>query len=352
MWYHTRMLSRRSKRATIGFLFTTITVLLLLFSVARYFSAKEEKRRYLEEKSALRVAEPNVVTVEAQPHIRKRRYPAELRPWLDAKVPAEVAGVVVNTAVEPGSRVRKGDVLVTLDPRMAEIEVGAWRTRHAENQRLLAEASTLKERSVASRTELEAAAARAAVSGAELESAEERLQRHTVFAPFDGVVNTRMVDVGDAVGAYQPVADLVDLNRFRAVFYVGDVEVAAFAEGQTVDLILPGMPGRVFKPVVRFVAGAAERESRLFRIEAELAGEEAQGLPGRVQAVVEAEIAVYRDIPFVPAAAVAIVGRTPTVQRLLESGKTEPAGIEIGPEIDGAYPVLSGLKTGDRIVIR
>jgi hypothetical protein len=67
---------------------------------------------------------------------------------------------------------------------------------------------------------------------------------------------------------------------------------------------------------------------------------------------VTAAVRLYRDTLFIPTAAVRLEGARALVQRVREGAAAEPVSIEIGPEIDGRFPVLAGLDAGDRLLVR
>ena len=346
------MLSRRRKRAILGFLFVGAFVVLLFFSVARYFAALEERRRYLDERANLEPRPPNVYVVERGDRVQERKFAAAIEPWRAATLASEVSAQVERITVEIGDRVARGDVLVELDDDLAQAALAAAEARVAENRRLLAERRKLAEREVAARTELEAARARLAISEAELDQARENLALHTVKAPFDGAVNARHVEVGDLARQGTRLLELVDTARLRVVFHVSDSEIASFERGQTVALWVNGRPGPPLEPEVRFLAEAAHPSTRLFRVEAVLDAPPA-GLRGGQQGSVVASIEIHDDSLFVPAAAVRLAGDSALVTRAGD-GETgvELTEIEIGPEVDGMYPVLDGLAEGDRILIQ
>ena len=90
---------------------------------------------------------------------------------------------------------------------------------------------------------------------------------HTaIAAPFKGVVEQRMVEVGDFVEAGDPVAMVIEQDPFLVVgdapeamvarFEVGEPGVAQLADGRTA-------PGHI-----RFVATQADEATRTFRVEA------------------------------------------------------------------------------------
>ena len=65
----------------------------------------------------------------------------------------------------------------------------------------------------------------------------------------------------------------------------------------------------------------------------------------------ETEVEAFAEGPVVPAAAVRFTGNEASV--LLEGGNsTARSPVRLGPEIDGRFPVLEGLKAGDRVLIQ
>lgn len=347
------MISRRAKRVAIGTFILVFSIVFILVSVGRYVESARELRRYEEERAAIQAPPINIHTVETRNMPQMRRYSAELRPWMAADVPAEIPGRVTETLVEPGLPVREGDPLVRLDARFASLVVEQAAAQYEESERLRQEAEQLVRTNAVSRTQFDAAAAEARRSRAALEEAKERLARHTVRSPFDGIVNERYVDIGEAVSANEAVASVVDLSRLRVVFYVSEEELEAFQPGRQLDLQVQARPGLSLEPSIDFVSRSADPRTRLFRVEAVLdnAGSD---LPGGLQGVVEAEIARFADLPFIPAAGVRFAGRSATVLRPAANLDEDPVPVtvQLGPEIDGFYPVLDGLAAGDRILIR
>jgi len=344
------MISRRAKRATIGFIVLALVIASLTMAVARYFQNREERRRYEEEQAKVEPLPVVDYTVRRQTKVRKREYPAELLPWTDAAVPAEVTGRVVETYVEAGQEVQEGEPLVRLDSAQAEFRLREAEARLDERMRLVEEAKVLLQKRVASKTEYEALASEVREVRAQCDALRDDLARHLIRAPFTGVVNRRMVDVGEAVRVNDPVARLVDLDRLRVEFYVSEFDLSSFEVGESLDLIVPTQPDKVFKPQVDFMARVAADDTRLFRIEAILPNEDTK-LPGGIQGEVTAEVGSFNAL-FVPAAAVRFEGADAQVLRINGEKETGLVTVRLGPEIDGYYPVYDGLNAGDRILIR
>jgi len=343
--------SRRKKRVLLGFFALILVVAFFLLASYRFADAMREQRRYEQERMEMKPPAVNLVQVERRDAPQLRRYAAQLRPWMEAGVPAEVAGRVVEVLVEGGDEVEAGQPLIRLDETLSRIAVDQARSRYEEAVRLQAEAQRLLRTRAISETAFQSQVATVRTDQAALADATERLARHTVRAPFTGVVNERLVDLGDAVNLNEPVVRLVDLEKLRVEFYVSENDLFAFPVGKPVSLQLQSQPGRAFTPEVDFVARSADPATRLFRVEAVLPNP-GQDLAGGLQGVVEAEIRRFPETPFVPAAAVRFSGRRSLVWKKDASGEAVLTDIAVGPEIEGYYPVLEGLAEGDEVFIK
>jgi len=152
---------------------------------------------------------------------------------VEAKQHAQIgpleAGRVATLSVEIGDTVSLGQQLLTLDSQLAELEVlGALAEVKAANVnlkeavRLYQEAQKLSEQKVVAKTLIAERAALVASGKAQLAKAnatlslqQERLNRHSLKAPFDGVIAQRNVDVGEWITQQTRVFALVAQNELR-----------------------------------------------------------------------------------------------------------------------------------------
>jgi len=345
------ILTRRNKRAILGFLAVVLMVGFILISAGRFLAGVKDKQRFEQEREELKPPEPESVMVVDTSPVRIRDYSSEILPWMEARVPAEVPGRVLEAPIEAGTVVRAGDVLVRLDAARSRIALDLAQARHEEALRLFGEAERLQKSRVVSQTQYESVRSEVRITKAQVADAQDNLERHTIRAPFDGVVNERLVEVGDAVSVSEAVATVVDLSKLRVRFAVAEAEIGAFPPGRPVKLRVLSAPRESLEPRVAFVARSADPGTGLFRVEALLDNADRR-FPGGLQGEIEAEVQVFPRGPVVPAAAVRFTGRDAYV--LKDEGGEEPVltRIVVGPEVDGVFPVLEGLKAGDRLYVR
>jgi multidrug efflux system membrane fusion protein len=198
-------------------------------------------------------------------------------------VRAETAGKVAAIRADKGTAVKKGDTIceINVDARRAMLE----QARATMTQRKLEyEASkTLQEKGFRSETSVAGDLAGYQASKAEVERMEKEFENTKIRAPFDGVVDDRMVDVGDYLAPGQPCALVVALDPFLIIGRVSEKDVHFIQIGNSGWAKL--VTGERVEGKVRFVAKSSDNATRTFRVELEVANPE-----GRLRDGITAEM--------------------------------------------------------------
>ena len=191
-----------------------------------------------------------------------------LQPTLSTNIGSELSGTVLRVNVDVNDKVKKGQVLVVLDPAKLQDQIlrskatlASARGKVAQMRATVTEATATLTRledvarlsggKTPSRTELDTgratldraladrASARASVRDAlaALSTDEINLSKSSIVAPSDGIVLTRNVDPGNAVAASLQAVTLFtiaeDLTRLRLWVYVDEADVGSVKVGQT-----------------------------------------------------------------------------------------------------------------------
>ena len=183
-------------------------------------------------------------------------------------VRAETAGKVAAIRADKGTVVKSGDTI-------CELNVDARRAMQAQaratmqQRKLEYEASKqLQGKGFRSETSTAGDLARYEGSKAEVERMEKELENTKMRAPFDGVVDDRMVDVGDYLAPGQPCALVVALDPFLIVGRASEKDVGFLKTGDFGWAKL--ITGERVEGKVRFVAKSSDQATRTFRVELEV----------------------------------------------------------------------------------
>jgi membrane fusion protein, multidrug efflux system len=198
---------------------------------------------------------------------------------------AETAGKVAAIRADKGTFVKAGQTVCELnvDARTAMLtEARAIRTQ----RQLEYDASKkLQGKGFRSDTSVAGDLAEYQAAKAQVERMEKELENTKIKSPFDGVVDDRMVNVGDYLSPGQPCALVIDQDPFLVVGQVSEKDVQLIKIGDTgwANLIT----GERVEGKVRFIAKSSDEATRTFRVELEVANPE-----GKIRDGVTAEIHV------------------------------------------------------------
>ncbi len=212
---------------------------------------------------------------------------------------AEVAGRVVEVAVEEHAHVAAGDLLVRLDPALPEAAVARARAslQRARATAGLARAELrrqqgLAEKGVTSAAELDRAeseerstAAEVAEARAALVDAQTRLAKTRITAPFGGVVSALDLEPGAYLRPGSPVARLDDLSEVEIEVGVGDAQILGIGEGDTARVRVDVLPGEPFSGRVHEIGRVADAQTRKYPVPVRVANPEERLLPGMLGTV-------------------------------------------------------------------
>lgn len=178
---------------------------------------------------------------------------------------AETGGRVAAEPLRKGAEVAQGDVLCRVDSGTREAQFAEAEARLAEAEQELRAAEGLSEGGFAAQTRL--IAARAAKSAAEsaLAAAEQEIDRLSIRAPFDGILETDTAELGELLQPGELCATLVQLDPMRISGFVPEARIDRVATGARAGARLPG--GRTVTGEVSFVSRTADPETRTFRVE-------------------------------------------------------------------------------------
>lgn len=138
-----------------------------------------------------------------------------LWPNRSSDIGAETGAIVADVLVRRTNRVKKGDLLVQLDDRIARAELAkAVIFRDISGEKLKRAEAVTQGRSI-SADEIGTLRADAAMAEVDYKRAKLQIDRARILAPFDGTVADMMTEAGQLINV-QPLLRLIETRRLRA----------------------------------------------------------------------------------------------------------------------------------------
>jgi multidrug efflux system membrane fusion protein len=175
------------------------------------------------------------------------------------EVRAETSGRVVSPPLRSGAFVTAGDVLCQLDPGTREAELEQARAALAEAEINNSAAQELRERGFAPDTRAAATEAAIHAARAAVERAETELERLTIEAPFDGVLEADTAELGALLQPGSLCATVIQLDPIKVVGFVPETLVHRVRLGARPAR---GWSGREVAGEVTFLSRSADPSRR------------------------------------------------------------------------------------------
>ncbi|MDB6016513.1 MAG: Efflux transporter, family, subunit [Pedosphaera sp.] len=198
-----------------------------------------------------------------------------LNPVVNVEIGSQISGIISKLYADFNSPVTNGQIIAQLDPATfkavrdqaegelenskAALELSQVEKKRADelyNAKLISQSDY--DKAVA---DLHQAQANVMIKNASLEQAQVNLNRATIYAPIDGVVISRNVDVGQTVAASLSAPTLFvianDLAKMQIDASVSEADVGGIELGQNVNFTVDAFPYRTFRGSVLQVRNAA-----------------------------------------------------------------------------------------------
>jgi HlyD family secretion protein len=328
-----------------------------------------------------------------------RLYPAQAYTVLNASgyvvaqrkaaVSSKSTGRLAYLGVEEGSRVKKGQILASLENedliasrdqavaqvKQAEADLGTAqaelvdaRLQYQRYKTLVAQDLVPKQdfdtavaRDAKARAGVAVAQARIKVARAGLANTQAALEYTYIRGPFDGVVTTKYAEVGEvvapfgaAVNARAAVVTMADLNSLMVEVDVAESNLDKVRPGQPCEISLDAIPDRRFAGEVHMIVPTADRTKATVLTKVKFLDSDARILPE-----MSAKVA-FLSQPLDPAArqprliipkGALLTREGRTYSFLVIGNRVKLVLVTPGLTMNDLVEIESGLKEGDRVVL-
>lgn len=271
-------------------------------------------------------------------------------------VTSKVAAVITAIRFTEGQQVTTGQALVATEDSEARANLAAAQAAALESRNAFERGKQIYGQQLISKSELDTLDAKLKADQARVHAAEAQLAEHTIRAPFAGRVGLRKVSVGALVNAGTEITSLDDTATMKLDFSIPETFLATVRAGLEVQARASAFPDQQFKGKVATVDTRIDPETRSVAVRALLPNPKGMLRPGmfltvnlireRVDALLLPEQAL---VPEQDKQFVFVVVRdegTPS-----SGWKASKRAVTIGRRQPGVVEVVSGLTTGDQVIV-
>jgi len=298
--------------------------------------------------------------------------PGNMFAWVDSPIYARTDGYLEKWYFDIGAHVKKGELLATiaspevdqqLAQAQADLSTAESNARYAKQQ--ASRYTDLLANNAVATQDTENFVTQAASTNTQVKSAQANVQRleqltgfEKVYAPFDGVVTARDVDIGTLINAGaggtggREMFHMDDEHIMRVYVNVPQVDSPSCTPGTPADLTLSEFPGRRFHGKVTRTARSIDPSSRTLLVEVDVPNGDGTLVPGAYTEV-HFQLKVVKQTLILPVSALLFRQeglRVATVVHKNGGDVAKLVPITIGQDDGRVVQVLEGLDANDLVV--
>ncbi|MFH1153523.1 MAG: efflux RND transporter periplasmic adaptor subunit [Pseudomonadota bacterium] len=301
---------------------------------------------------------------------KSTRYPGSVRASEATQLAFRVSGTLISVDTRPGSAVRKGQLLMQLDPhditdsiQVLEAQLTGAQAQLDNASRNFERLSSLFSQQVIAQADFDRAltARDGALSTvktieAQLQTARRQLSYTALHAPYDGIITGQFIENHEMMRAGQLVLGLHDISRLEINIQVPENDILhhELKSGAPGKVVFPSLPGKEFPAALKEWNTRSEQMTHTYALTFEM---KAPGgiLPGMTAELAWDDPESDTQVLTVPAGAVQKDAKGDNSIWVFDpvSSKASRRNVTLGVlKGSSRLIVTSGLSAGDTIIVR
>ncbi len=294
--------------------------------------------------------------------------PGNMEAFTDTPVYARTNGYLRRWYVDIGAHVRSGQLLAEIETpeidqqlRQARAELATAQANArlakstADRWQILRKTEAVSQQETDEKLgDLESKNAMMEAAMANVKRLEEMQSFQKIYAPFDGVINARNIDIGDLInsGSNGPGKELFHMaavHQMRVYVQVPQMTSRAATPGMMAEVAVPEMPGRRFAGKVARTSDSMDAASRTLKVEVDVENPAGVLMPGEL---VEVHFKLPKPVNSVTVPVNALLFRAEGMSAAaVRDGRVVLLPVTIGHDYGDSLEVTSGLQPDDQILV-
>ncbi len=265
-------------------------------------------------------------------------------------------GTILQLRVKVGDRVRRGQLIATVDPTQVRNSYDMARSTRLQAEDAYGRMKQLHDKGslpeikwVEAQSQLQQAVAAEGI-------AKKSLADCQLHAPFDGVISEKYAEVGQNAAPGVPIVKLVTTGTLNVMISVPEGDMASIRVGQRARIAVQALGGRQYEGRVVEKGVIADPVSRSYSVKIRVGETDHALLPGMVSQVSLGQLHASpaegeAGAIVIPARLVQLADDNSNFVWVDEGGKAARRAIVCGTYQSNGVTVVSGLKSGDKLIV-
>ena len=267
-------------------------------------------------------------------------------------VTAPLPGTTIKIHFESGQIVSKGDPLISQDVGVHIAELSGLEAKLQLRKSQFTRASKLYVSKQISKSDLDDSAALLKEAEAAVKAKSAFIARKTVYAPFDGILGIRMIDLGSYLNPGDPIVPLYMKDPIHVDYSLPEKFISRIFVGQEVKVNISAYPERIFSGELTAYDPVIDARTRNINIRATIKNSDGLLKPGMFAEVSTVD-ADKKNVIILPSTAVTY---SPYGNTLFVIGgdsqelTVQKEQVKIGETIGEYVEIIDGISINDRVV--
>ncbi|MGB1284708.1 MAG: efflux RND transporter periplasmic adaptor subunit [Polaribacter sp.] len=338
--------------------------IIALFSASIFMTScgSEDKKAVTDNSPAIKVVVNKVTANSNNPFLSVS---GKIQATNSADLSTRMMGFVKNVHVNVGDKVRKGQLLVSinntdLQAKKAQVNAGITQAQTAftNAEKNYNRFKNLMASNSISQKEMDDMTANYQMSKAGLESAKQmkneinaQFTYSNITAPFSGIITSKNIETGDMANPGMPLISLETPNNFEVIAMVPESEISKIKNGTEVNVLVKSI-NKTIKGKVIEVSSSAKNTGGQFLVKIALEKTNASILSGMFATVqFPVEKSASSSMVLIPAEAIVKNGQLSGVYTVSQSNTALLRWLRLGRTYGNKVEVLSGLSASESYIL-
>ncbi|WP_254063890.1 efflux RND transporter periplasmic adaptor subunit [Granulicella sp. S190] len=342
-----------------------IVALVVLFGIA----ARHQSESTLEKDTkAEAIPSVNVIYPASSVLSSGLALPGNTQAYVDTPIYARTSGYLKNWYFDIGAHVRKGQLMAVIetpeldeqlqvaqaDLKSSQANLNLANTTSARYQNLLTTNSVSKQETDVAVSDAAAKKAAVDASMASVRRLQQLQSFEKIYAPFDGIVTARNIDIGGLIQAGENTTPkelfhLAAIQKIRVFVSVPEAYSTSIKEGGKASLTLDEYPDRSFEGTIVRNSNAIDSATRTLNVEVDVDNPKGELLPG-AYVFVHFKVPEHSSNLMIPSNT--LLFRAQGLQvGVVRDGKVQLVPVTISKDLGANVEIASGLTTKDAVLL-